>query len=290
MDHAPAVTQSPLAQPGNRFRNRLDRLRLQITLMGWPLILYYSTTLPYIYLRIAVLTIIAYISSRTFVTRSPDCPVMFIGNPTNPRLRAFALNADELRLLSAHSPRGIQIFPARHWRAARQVAELLGHSGPTFLHTFDNLIRLDLTNYPLDGPRLTQGQGLIGHGICVTLVEEYGRIPGEKGVLVGQFFCWNRKRLLPGKIPIKHLDIIGVSEDIEIRDGIFRIVWEEMQVAAERGLHAAIFKSGTPEVLYESYSDLEGEDDSKDDGDGDKEDTSVRTLCVEDDPHSTSPP
>ena len=38
---------------------------------------------------------------------------------------------------------------------------------------------VDLAGHQLAGPKVVQGQGLIGHGICVVLAEEYGCWPGH---------------------------------------------------------------------------------------------------------------
>jgi len=241
MDFAPAPTTSVFTRLRGWVQATLVLAGLYFVLEGVPNLIYHFAITPAYYTKVAVLTLVAWFSNRTFVLHHPGQLPHFIAHSYSRDVRTFTLTPrDKTRILSRvdfHTG----INPSvRYWRAPEAVLNILRYSRP--YHSTPP-IPLDLTPYRLVGPRLAQGVGLIGHDFCVALVEEVGRIPGEDGFIVGKFYSWNEERIIFGRIPIPFVTSVGVEEVAEVEGGMISFVWPEEGTGIVHGLQAEVWSS-----------------------------------------------
>jgi len=249
MDLAPAPTISPFARLGARIRAALLLLQLYLTMKGAPELVYHFAIIPAYYLKVAVLTITAWVTGKTFILRRPNHLPRFIARPHSKDVRIFSLAPeDKIRILSRVHVQTC-VFPRiRLWRTPNTVLNLVGHS-----ERFHPPLRLplDLTPYRLVGPYLTQGLGLIGRDFCVALVEELGRIPNEDGMIIGQFYSWTEDRIVHGRIPIRFVVPAGVEEIAEVKGGMVCFRWPETH-GIIHGLQAEVFSPSDIEFAFDA--------------------------------------
>ena len=258
MDLTPTPTTRVFSRIRALIQSTLVLAGLYIVMEGFPKLIYRFIILPCYYVKVAALTITAWVTDRSFVIRLPNQPPRFIARPSSQDIQAFTLSTkDKIHILS-RVHRQTCIFPRiRYWRAPETVLHLIKHSN----HYHPPLrIPLDLTPYHLVGPRLTQGLGLIGHGFCVALIEEFGRIPGEDGVIVGHFYSWNEEMMVHGRIPIPFIAPAGVEEIARVKGGMVSFVWPEFGSGIVEGIQAEVWVSPCVEFASDTMEAVD--DDS----------------------------
>ena len=232
---------------------------LYFVLEGVPNLIYRFAITPAYYMKVAVLTLVAWFSNRTFVLRHPGQLPRFIAHSHSQDVRTFTLTPrDKTRVLS-RADFQTSINPSvRYWRAPEAVLNVLKYSNP---HRSPTHIPLNLAPYRLVGPRLAQGVGLIGHDFCVALVEEVGRIPGENGIIVGKFYSWDEERMILGRIPIPFVTSIGVEEVMEAEGGMVSFLWPDEGTGIVHGLQVEVWS--TSDVKFALHAmDAAADDDS----------------------------
>jgi len=103
---------------------------------------------------------------------------------------------------------------------------------------------VDLTTFNLVGPCLTQGQGIVGNGFHLALIEEIGRYPGKMDVLLGKMYSWEMEGLVFSQIPIKFVAIPGIEETLDTEDGRICLTWQDLEKGMETGPHIEITPPG----------------------------------------------
>ena len=215
---------------------------LGLYVSGLPLFIYHSTTVPRYYVHVLSLTVWAYLTGQSFVVRYAEYPPRFIARPGSRDLRTFPItlsNNDD-----AYMQAGVPIRNdfERKWRPERLVAQRL-HLVAPFYHSTPDV--LDLRPYHLVGPRWTQGYGIIGHEVRLALIEEYGRWPGEIGLIAGRLFNWQTGDVEVGKIPIEFVSAPGVEETVEGLDSTIVVQWQDLGAGLRQGIRAvAILNDG----------------------------------------------
>lgn len=188
---------------------------LKITLGDILLILHHSTITLRYHLRLRGLTCVAYVTGRSFIIRRPHHLPTFIGRPGSIDVHTFELTEEDI--LSIYVNTGIHVGTAdtRQWRSEAVVKNLV--SG----HNVLNHPRLDtyvLKYCRLVGDPLVQGRGLIGHGMIMGLIEEYGRCPGHATTVFGKIYSWKDGALFYGKFPLNLFPPPTI--DADTRDGV----------------------------------------------------------------------
>ena len=195
---------------------------------------------------------------RSYVIRHP-CRLPELISPHPNVLRTFTPTVNDIDDL--YIQLGVHVKPpARLWKSAMWVAHHLIQASyyqvetppasPAFPHLIPKGI-IDLRQYRLEGPRLQQGQGLIGHnGLAIFLIEEYGRWPGRDAVVVGNITVWNSGEMSAAQIPSTFL------ETPEYEERIVRGVKELHLVFKDLPKVATDLRPGAPNVMVTVSLDL----------------------------------
>ena len=80
--------------------------------------------------------------------------------------------------------------------------------------------------------------GLIGSGICLALLEEFGRWPEEHGYIAGRVFTWDTEEVAYSKIPARFVTVSGVEETVQFDNCRITVEWQDLEVGMSRGLKA----------------------------------------------------
>jgi hypothetical protein len=221
---------------------------------GLVYLFYYSTTAPRYYIRVVVLTLVAYITGQSYVVRLPGGPPRLIARASNV-LRTFTLEYEDVEAIytavGVHAHNNLE----RRWRSAWRVRRFIANENP--LHQ-PPTSEFDLRSYQLDGPRWTQGRGLVGHHAHLVLIEEYGRWLDERGVIAGRIYHQESGRLIIGRIPIGFVSAPGVEETINYNDIEITVEWQDIESGMMRGVRAtAIAEESDPMDFQETPPLLE---------------------------------
>lgn len=106
-----------------------------------------------------------------------------------------------------------------------------------FLNRPPHRFGVDLAGRQLAGPKVVQGQGLVGHGICVVLAEEYGRWPRYPHLLAVKMIDLTQENsvIINGRIPISFAAKAGVRETEESHGNRITVEWEDLETGIETG-------------------------------------------------------
>lgn len=195
-----------------------------------------SSITPRYHIKIAGLTFIAYLTNRSFLVRHPDRLPRLIARGSNKVLRTFSLTPDDINHIYAAVGIHAGLHQERKWRPDWRVLQLMGRTNP--LYQPPTTREIDLSAYRLDGPRWTQGMGLIGSGICLALLEEFGRWPEEHGYIAGRVFTWDTEEVAYSKIPARFVTVSGVEETVQFDNCRITVEWQDLEVGMSRGLKA----------------------------------------------------
>jgi len=143
--------------------------------MGVPAFISHFTTQPLYFIKIPLFTTIAYITGQTFVIRQPRYLPRFIGRPSSQKLRTFLPTPEEISYICSRSRVGAGLFAPHRWKPTEDVFIELEELSSTHPSPIESSQEIDFSTYRLVGPRLVQGQGIIGHGVCYVLIEELGQ-------------------------------------------------------------------------------------------------------------------
>jgi hypothetical protein len=196
----------------------------------------HSSITPCYHIKVTGLTIVAYITNRSYLVRHPDRLPRLIARGSNKVLQTFNLTADDIDYIYAAVGVHAGLHQERKWRPDWWVLQLMGRANP--LYQPPTTREIDLTSYRLDGPRWTQGMGLVGSGICLALLEEFGRWPEEHGYIAGRVFTWDTNDLAYGKIPARFVTVSGVEETVQFDNCRITVEWQDLEVGMSRGLKA----------------------------------------------------
>lgn len=201
---------------------------------------------PRYHLRVAGFTLWAQITGWSFVIRHPHPPYSprFIARSNSRELRVFPITLEDKAEIYEGAQGNIWTIGGRKWRpeslVERRITKRDAFNRPPPQET------VDFRPYKLVGPRLTQGYGLIGHNIRVALGEEYGRWPGERGVIAGLMYSWTSRRKIIGQIPAEFLATPGVEETLLFQDAHVVMVWQDLATGVARGPLISAFSTVSP--------------------------------------------
>jgi hypothetical protein len=201
---------------------------------GIPHLLYHLTITPRYQVKAAGLTTWAQITGQSFIIRRPDGLLRFIAQPSCKQVRTFSLTPDDVHHI--YSKTGIHplMNKERTWHPSGRVSHYL--TQPNRFHQATPPSDIDITSHTIAGSRLVQGQGLIGHKIYVALIEEYGRWPGEEGVLAARVFSWEDDVIHHARISVGLMNNKGVKEVLELEDGICAVhEWQDLEAGFSQG-------------------------------------------------------
>ena len=191
-------------------------------------LIYHWAITPRYYAQITVLTLISYLTGRSFMLRHPHRPPIFIARPGSRDLHTYSITKNDVEHIFAEGV-NLRSHKERLWRTATAIKRRFGHYAPFYQPTFETTAVLDLTSHKLIGPPLVQGLGIIGHHVNVILFEELGRCPSQPNAIVGKMFRWTDGRTILGKIPVKFVDIVGVRETVEAERHTVQWTWTELE-------------------------------------------------------------
>ena len=212
------------------------------TLIRWAITAYYGLT-------ISGLTVWANITNQSFVVQQPGHLPHFIAPEGSMEVRAFSLHKSDNDSVAWHVALNLSQSLERHWRTASWVERsltqpnLLNHPPPPF--------SIDLQSHQLAGPCLVQGQGLVGHGICVALVEEYGRFPGSPDLIAGKMVDLYEQKVVLGRFPLTFVAIPGVRETTNTDGRRVSAIHQDLEAGMQRGFQITI-RSTTP-ISYPQF-------------------------------------
>ena len=230
-------------------------ISLKLYATGVPTLLYYWTVTPRYYLKVAVLTLIAYATGHSFVVRHPDRLPHFIARPGSRHLHTYPLTSNDIEYVFAEGI-NLRSCEERKWRTPTAIQQRFGHHGPLYQPTFRTTMTFDFTSYQLVGLPLVQGRGLIGHHINVVLFEELGRCPHEREAILGKMFNWKDRKTVLGKIPISFVAVAGVQETAEIGEYIVQWTWMDLEAGMSRGIPFEVSRK-TPSPTFASVPSFE---------------------------------
>lgn len=205
-------------------------------LTGLPSLLNHMTIGPRYWSKVIFLTIWAFLSGRSFIVHRTGHLPHFIARPSSKDLHVFNLTHADIHFIYRECGVHVRTYPYRNWRPEWKVAYLL--NGPNMFNQPPLPLKIDITSHQLIGQRLTQGRGIIGHGICAVLIEEYGRWPGKRGVIGGKLFTWDGNELVHGKIPVQFVATPGVRETVENEETVMTVEWQDLESGMAQGLKA----------------------------------------------------
>ena len=261
MDSAPTATMSCAARIRAWAGNALLVLGLHLVLMGVPEFISRWTTLPLYLIKIPLLTIVALITGKSFVIRRPRRLPRFIGSPFHRTLRTYTPSSADINYICSRGGVGTRLFSPRRWKPTEDVFIELEEYISNHPSPVQPSEEIDFSGFQLVGPRLVQGQGIIGRGICFVLIEELGRWPGHPGIIAGRLFSWEKREVVIGKIPASFVAVSGVEEVIAMENGFFRFVWPDLETGMVHGLQGEII---FPEALFAPGPDDVEEDEPLD--------------------------
>ena len=247
MDFAPAATTSSAARIRAWVCHVLLTLGLHLVFMGVPDAISRWTTLPLYFTKVFFLTIVAFITGKPFVVRRPRRLPRFIGSPFHQTLRTYTPSSADINYICSRGGAGTRLFTPRRWKPTEDVfieLEEYVANHPSPIHPTEEV---DFSGYQLVGPRLVQGQGIIGCGFHYVLIEELGRWPGQPSMIAGRLFSWEKRDIVIGKIPTSFVAVPGVEEVIAMEDGYFRFTWPDLESGMVHGLQGEII---VPEALF----------------------------------------
>ena len=183
--------------------------------------------------KIWSLKLMAKINGRSYIIHPPHAlPILINRNPYV--VHTFPLTTADIKFIYGRISTHIQTYMERCWRPRwwvdNQLTRVQQRNPPMARE------QLDLTHHQLDGPRLTQGQGLIGRGFTIALIQEYRRHPDIPGTIVGHMYSWTKDRTILGNIPISFVTQAGVSEMVEYGEFEVTFTWAELAKGMEHGL------------------------------------------------------
>lgn len=202
---------------------------------------YHYTTTPRYYFAVLILTPWAWITGQSFVLRRHPRLPRLIARQSN-TLRAFWLTNDDICAIYGLTGIRLEIHQSRRWRPQELIStKLLLHRPPLLPIAKETF---DFHPYRLDGRRLTQCQGLIGHKRCFVLLEELGRWPKNKRVITGNVFDFIREKTIIGRFPVTYLLATGVEESV-IEEGMrITIPWVDLGKAIMQGPQLTVVPIG----------------------------------------------
>ena len=216
--------------------------------IGVPYLPNRSTIEPWYLIKITLLTVWAYVFNSSFVIHRPGQLPRFIARSSNTDLRTFTLTHDDIHHIYLTTGTNLRVYQVRRWKPTRDVCNYLHYVGHDYRQI---IVHHDITHRRLVGPHLVQGLGLVGHGICVALVEEFGRYPGKPFVLTGKVFSWNDQQFHNIKFPASFAAVPGVVETTEIGDMRITVEWQLLEDGMCRGLRASA-------ISLDDYVDFKG--------------------------------
>ena len=210
---------------------------LMLYVTGVPYLVSRLTIRPRYLIKVAVFTVLAKITGRSYVVRTPGQPPRFIARSSCKDVHTFTLTDDDIHHIYVQVGIHARTYLERRWRPDWRVRRYLGHS--VFPDAQDPPADVDLSSYRLVGPRLTQGQGLIGHNVHLALIEEYGRWPKENRSIAGKAFSWTGSNLVQVKFPTHFVTSPGVQETVDIGEVRITVEWQDLEAGISRGLRVS---------------------------------------------------
>lgn len=202
-------------------------------------------------LTISILTTWVRVFDASFVVRHPTLDRLphFIAHADNQDLRVFQVTAQDYEGVFWNDLQTIRSPRSRWWRTPAWVdrqfrlRDPLNRPPPPFIY--------DFAHRQLAGPRLVQGLGLIGHGICVLLAEEYGRWPDTPHLLGVKLIDLTSKppTFVHGRIPVKFVTAKGVRETAEAADGQIMVDWTDLE-GIEDGPQVTEFQGDFAPIVF----------------------------------------
>jgi hypothetical protein len=206
-------------------------LKLYVT--GIPHLVNRLTIAPRWKIRVAGLSFWAKITGRSFVVRQSGQPPLFIGRPSSKDVHVFCLTSEDINHIYMGCGINARTYLDRNWRPDWRVRQYLTKT-TIFNHPIPP-VDVDLTPFRLIGPRLTQGHGLIGNGIRIALIEEYGRWPREPNCIAGKGFSWTSNSVVHFKFPTSFVAVPGVRETVDTEEVRITVEWQDLEAGILRG-------------------------------------------------------
>lgn len=149
-------------------------------------------------LRVSVLTIIAYLTGKSFIIPCRNALPHFIARLGNRNVHSFTLNLSLLQEIQVQTG-GVPVSPTiRTWRTTPRVQSILAGS-PLF--NIPPRPTISILPRTLIGDRMTQERGLIGHEYCFALLEEYGEDPSGSGYVMSKAYSWKHGKAINVGLP-----------------------------------------------------------------------------------------
>ena len=208
----------------------------------------YYTITPRLEIKIAVLTVWAYLSGRSFVVRRPGRRPHLIARHGCKHAYVFDLDDNDINAAYTMTGTHPRARLTRSWRPISEVNNILAFS--TMFTPPVPIIDLNLTSYQLIGQRWTQGYGIVSRDFCAVLVDELGRYPGKSGSIAGKVFLWREGRMVFTNIPIRFVTVPGVEETLEEADVRITLEWQDLESGMSNGPKVKAFP---PEWLDSSH-------------------------------------
>lgn len=221
---------------------------LWLYLSGTPYLVNRLTIVPRFWIQVILLTVWTHLFNTSFVVHRPGYPPCFIARASNTDVRTFTLTDDDVSHIYLHTSVNLRTYQTRIWGPAWHVCHHLQYAGYDYRQLS---VKIDLTKCRLVGPHLVQGLGLVGHGVCIALVEEYGRWPGQPFAVAGKVFSWDIQHFSNIKFPAHFAAVPGVKETVDQEGVRITMEWQSM----EDGISYGPRISATP---LEDFTELKG--------------------------------
>ena len=250
MSQTPAATQSSVLIPLDQVLARATclSLRLWFALMGLHTFIYHWVIIPFYFIRVVASTITAYVLDRSFVVRRPRYPPRFIARPSSQDIHTFSLLPEDINLVCDKTAINVRAFRFREWIPVEQVRHLI-QPNPDHPEVDPLADAVDLTTFRLAGPRLRQGQGIIGHGVRLAMIREIGRYPDDEENLLVETYSWEMGRVVFAKVPIRFVATPGVNETVDLGNAKVRFIWMDLEKGMVEGPHMRVEVTGVSEDI-----------------------------------------
>ena len=207
------------------------------------------TTTPRYKIRVAALTVWAHFTGRSFVDYHAGFLPRLIARTDSRDIHVFPLTGEQITHIYGAVGIHPHTYQRRNWRPSLTVERYL-HFANVFNQPLPTT-RIDLTSYHLIGRRLTQGSGIVGSKFHLVLIEELGRWPGERGVIAGKVYSFERNEITFAKIPIRFVTVAGVEEEIEGEEVRITVEWQDMEEGMANGLKVKTVPLNSSDSLYD---------------------------------------
>lgn len=208
------------------------------------------TTTFCLHLRFTYFVLVTNLTGTPHLIRPPNQLPHLIARPSSRDLKVFTLTPSDIHHIHASVGIHAHFHQGRKWRPEWRVRRMMGQSDlftqPPVAEEFD------FSTCHLVGPQWTQGLGVVGHGICVALLEEFGRWPNDHGAIACRIFSWKDNQVAIAKIPISFVMVPGVEEMLEQDEVRIRIEWQELGAGMTQGpIVSAVVKEEVEPLDFE---------------------------------------